>query len=151
MHLIGLLQLDTYCIATSRMVLLQLYDRHSRRPLSQDDTIWQAQGVDWQMFKQNVHPPSLPLSLCMCDCSSMCESTAMWCDVCVWASALQPHTHTITHSQTHTHSLSLVLVVMMKSKGLKTKISHTHSLILSVHVRLFFYVCVTLPQTSRVF
>ena len=25
----------------------------------------------------------------------------MWCDVRVWASALQPHTHTITHSHTH--------------------------------------------------
>ena len=55
----------------------------------------------------------------------------MWCDVWVWASALQPHTHTITHSHTHTHSLSLVLVVMMKSKELKTKISHARSLILS--------------------
>ena len=49
----------------------------------------------------------------------------MWCDVWVWASALQPHTQ-----NTHTHSLSLVLVVMIKSKELKTKISHTHSLIL---------------------
>ena len=26
----------------------------------------------------------------------------MWCDVWVWASALQPHTHTITHSHTLT-------------------------------------------------
>ena len=26
----------------------------------------------------------------------------MWCDVLVWASALQPHTHTLTHSHTFT-------------------------------------------------
>ena len=26
----------------------------------------------------------------------------MWCDVWVWASALQPHTHTFTHSHTFT-------------------------------------------------
>ena len=58
------------------------------------------------------------------------QSTAMWCDVWVWASALQPHTHTLTHSHTHTYSLSFVPVVMMKSKELKTKISHAHSLIL---------------------
>ena len=50
----------------------------------------------------------------------------MWCDVWVWASALQPHTHT--------HSLPLVLVVMTKSKELKTKISHAHSLILSTKI-----------------
>ena len=28
------------------------------------------------------------------------NSHLMWCDVWVWASALQPHTHTITHSHT---------------------------------------------------
>ena len=56
--------------------------------------------------------------------------------LCVWASALQPHTHTITQSHNHTHSSSLVLVVMMKSKELKIKISHTHSLILTLCVSL---------------
>ena len=57
----------------------------------------------------------------------------MWCDVWVWASALQPHTLTLSHTLTHT--LSLVLVVMMKSKELKTKTSHAHSLILSVYAQ----------------
>ena len=33
-----------------------------------------------------------------CTSLSSSQSTAMWCDVWVWASALEPHTHTITHS-----------------------------------------------------
>ena len=30
----------------------------------------------------------------------------MWCDVWVWASALQPHTLTLSHTHTHTHLIT---------------------------------------------
>ena len=81
----------------------------------------------------------------------MCEHL-MWCDVWVWASALQPHTHTITHSYTHTHSLSLVLVVMIKAKEFKTKISLTHSLILSIiftHIHSLSFVLVAVMKPKE--
>ena len=35
---------------------------------------------------------------------SACEHL-MWCDVWVWASALQPHTHTLTHTAYHLYLL----------------------------------------------
>ena len=38
----------------------------------------------------------------------------MWCDVWVWASALQPH----THNHTHIHSLSFVLVAVIHTISL---------------------------------
>ena len=68
----------------------------------------------------------LSVSSCVTSPHVCVTSLSVWCDVWVWASALQPHSHT------HTHSLSLVPVVMIKSKELKTKISLTHSLILSL-------------------
>eukprot|EP00656_Telonema_subtile_P016760 TRINITY_DN18885_c0_g2_i2.p1 TRINITY_DN18885_c0_g2~~TRINITY_DN18885_c0_g2_i2.p1 ORF type:complete len:503 (+),score=110.25 TRINITY_DN18885_c0_g2_i2:88-1596(+) len=42
-----------YSIATARMILLQLYDRHGRRPFC-DEEAWLAAGMDWELLKQQV-------------------------------------------------------------------------------------------------
>ena len=62
---------------------------------------WQVWSSLYQVLGSSQVGAFLPLSI------SLRTIYIPWCDIWVWASALQPHTHTLTHS------LSLVIVVMM--------------------------------------
>ena len=82
----------------------------------------------------------------------MCEHL-MWCDVWIWASALQPHTHTLTHNAYHVYLLwwkqrnsrqrflILILCILSSLFILVTLSSHSLHSLCCVLVSLLFLQC----------